>query len=178
MYIERLDTESPNLNQISQLLGISSTQASTYVRANGLPYKTETNKKSGKSHRVYSWPDVLAWYVARHTTQPDRDLDELDRAKLLKLQSEAEREKLKLDAEKGHLLPADQIESALARTFGAANVQIQNFGDTLSKLLHDGQTPDERAELIQRHIDDIFLTLSTPEFLTAALPEDEEEDVQ
>jgi len=169
------DPENMTQAQTAQVLGVSVTQVNNYLKnGSDFPYCTDTSGK-GKPRRFYRLPDLLLWLIKYRGHVADEDLDALDRAKLLKLESEAARERLKLDLELGRVLPAEQIEAALAATFGAVATQIQNFGDTVGKLVHEGLTPEQRSELLQSKIDAIFARLSRIDFLLSVFPEDEQE---
>jgi hypothetical protein len=171
--IKNLNTENMTLDNVHDILGLSPQQISNLVKDKGLPFRIDP-EKVGRTKNYYVLEDVLAWYVKYRSGLKDEDLGPLDQARLVKLKIEADREKLKYEREKEALLPARDIEEGWSRTISAANTMRESFGDLASKLIHDGQTEDEKASILQAQVDAIFEKMNEATFIKNVFIEDED----
>lgn len=175
--IKSLDTENMSQQQVSEVLGVTVGMVQKYHKNDsGIPFCTDTGKASTnrQPRKFYRLPDILLWWVRYKGQVADQDLGPLDQARLEKLKVEVARETLKLETERGILLPADQIDLALGQTMAVVNTMREGHGDACAQAIYDGMSHEEKARIIQASIDAMFEKLNHVDFMTSVFPEDED----
>ncbi len=113
-------TDHLTLTALARRWGITKQSCGLRVKEEDFPCQLADGKKT------YPWPRVNDWWIERRVRQATngKGPDELDRARIRKLQADAEVSEMERDQMRGELVQVDLFRRALLDAFGRVRTRL------------------------------------------------------